>query len=172
MCKVIKYIKSFTKSPVHVGLTSSLMAALILTIVFVVQYGFNIEPCELCLAERFPYFVVIVMGVLAAATKRHVSAYLAMAGSVMIANVVLSGFHLGVQFFAWRSPLISCSVADAPTAATLSPLNMTQNEACSHQTYLIHGLPVDMTMLDFVFSIIFAIILIKLSYKFVGFVKK
>lgn len=172
MHKVIRYVKSFTESPVNVGIASSLMAALVITIVLVVQYGFNIEPCELCLAERFPYFIVILMGILAAATKKHASAYLAMAGSVMIANVLLSGFHLGVQFLSWQSPLISCSVSHAPTAVTLNPLNMTQNESCSHQTYILHGLPIDMTMIDFIFSIIFATILIKLSYKFIGFVRQ
>lgn len=172
MHKSLKYIKTFQESPVNVGLASSLVAGFVIAFVLIIQYGFKIEPCELCLAERFPYFVVIVMGLLTAATKKHASAYLAVAGIAMILNVLLSGFHLGVQFFSWQSPLISCSTHHAPMVVSQNPLSITTNEACSHQTYLVHGLPVDMTMLDFVFSIIFAFILIKMAYKFIGFAKQ
>ncbi len=38
-----------------------LVSVIILLSVYIMQYGFNIMPCKLCIFQRFPYFAIIAL---------------------------------------------------------------------------------------------------------------
>ena len=48
------------------GLSAALLAALALGVAYFAQYGLHLVPCELCLMERWPYRIVVLLGLLAA----------------------------------------------------------------------------------------------------------
>jgi disulfide bond formation protein DsbB len=85
------------------------------------QYVGGVQPCELCLYQRWPYYGVIVLAVLAfVAGDRRVSlAVLALATLAFLAGAALAFYHVGVEqhWFAGPSacsgaPLTGGSVAD------------------------------------------------------------
>ena len=39
------------------------ISVVILFIVYVLQYFFNMTPCDMCINERYPYFIVIILGI-------------------------------------------------------------------------------------------------------------
>ncbi len=84
---------------------SVLASVVALGAAFVAQYGFNLLPCVLCLYQRWPYAVVIAIGIvgLTFAKTRRSSAFLFLiliaAGFAVTAGI--GGFHVGVEQGWW-----------------------------------------------------------------------
>ncbi len=85
------------------------------------QYVGGIQPCELCLYQRWPYYGVIVLAVLAllAGDRRATLALLVIAALAFLAGAALAFYHVGVEqhWFAGPSacsgaPITGGSVAD------------------------------------------------------------
>lgn len=82
-------------------------AAAILATVYVAQYGFGLWPCELCLLQRVPYFLIVVLGALAlmpavdSRSRRIVLFHLA---GLFLLDAGFALYHTGVEFHWWQGP--------------------------------------------------------------------
>src|ERR1700740_3210959 len=70
------------------------------------QYVGGLAPCELCLYERWPYYAVVVLAVLAlflggGGTTR---AILALSALIFAAGTVLAAYHTGVEYHWFPGP--------------------------------------------------------------------
>ncbi|MCP4326998.1 MAG: disulfide bond formation protein B [Alphaproteobacteria bacterium] len=76
---------------------------LILAGAFAFQYIGDLAPCVLCIYQRYPYGVAIVLGVLAIVLWRTRAArwLLALAGVALIIDAGIAGFHVGVEQQWW-----------------------------------------------------------------------
>jgi disulfide bond formation protein DsbB len=77
------------------------------------QYVLGIEPCPMCLEQRYAYYLVIVLGaVLAFAAPRlprlAVIAALAIMAMAAFANSIYGAFHAGIEWGFWPGPA-TCS---------------------------------------------------------------
>ena len=77
------------------------------------QYVLGIQPCPMCLEQRYAYYLVIVLGaVLAFSAPRLprtvVLAALAVMALAAVANSVYGAFHAGVEWGFWPGPA-TCS---------------------------------------------------------------
>jgi|SRR5579872_1722816 len=62
------------------------------------QYVGGLQPCELCLAERWPYYGAIVIAGLALATdQRRALAGIGLLALIFIGSAGLAGYHVGVE---------------------------------------------------------------------------
>jgi len=90
------------------------------------QYVVRLEPCELCLLERWPYYLGIPVLVVALLLARHrmlAGSILALAAALFLAGTFLSAYHVGVEQ-RWLA---------GPTACTASGLDATTIEALKAQ---------------------------------------
>jgi disulfide bond formation protein DsbB len=83
-----------------------ILVASVLTLgaALVSQYGFGLEPCVLCILQRWPYVATIVIGLLASAVARRGKAQAALvllAGLVFLAGAGIAFFHVGVEQHWW-----------------------------------------------------------------------
>jgi disulfide bond formation protein DsbB len=78
------------------------------------QYGFGLKPCSLCLFQRVPYVVNILIGLIGfyALKDRPRFAVLAVAaaGAVFLAGAGIAFYHVGVEQHWWVSFLEGCRV--------------------------------------------------------------
>ncbi|MBU6419355.1 MAG: disulfide bond formation protein B [Proteobacteria bacterium] len=138
------------------GFLTAVVAAAVLGVAYFAQYRLHYVPCELCLWERWPYRIVILLGLLALLTGGGLArALVALAGLVMLAGTAISGVHVGVEFRWWPSPLPECNGVLTPGAA----LPLTPGVPCDWPVHLISGFPMSMAQMDFCFTIIFAALL-------------
>ena len=80
---------------------------------FFAQYVMGLEPCPLCLYQRFPYGVTIVLGALALAGKGGWPLLaIALAGAVFAGEAGLAFYHVGVEQH-WWAGLDACAQAGA-----------------------------------------------------------
>jgi len=93
---------------------------------FYSQYVWGLEPCPLCLYQRVPYGVTIVLGIVVLA-GRWPLACLALAGVVLIGESGLAFFHVGVEQHWWAS-LDACAQARATPDTTAELLTMLMDE--------------------------------------------
>ncbi|GAN78715.1 disulfide bond formation protein B [Acidocella aminolytica] len=137
------------------GLIAALLAAAALGVAYFAQYGLHLVPCELCLWERWPYRIVIVLGLLAVLFGGGLGRVLvALAGVAMLGDVVIAGIHVGVEFHWWKSPLPECNGILTPGA----PLPMTPSVSCERPVHLISWLPLSMTQMDFCAAILLTVL--------------
>ena len=117
----------------------------------------GLAPCELCLWQRWPYWVAAGFAALALVLPRFRAPFLALAGLAALTSGVLGGFHLGVEQGFWPSPLAGCKAATAGGAMSiedmLKSLAPIPNKPCDAPAFLISGLPISMAAMNMVYGL-------------------
>ena len=138
-------------------LATALAALAALGVAYYVQDFMLLFPCPLCLWERWPYRIVILLGVVAAFSPRVLArAILFLAVLALLACAAIAFIHVGVEIHWWQSPLPECNGILTPGA----PLPMTPAKPCDEPTFLIPGLPVSMAAMDLLYALTFALVLL------------
>ncbi len=117
-------------------------------------------PCAFCLLERWPYYIGIGAGLLAAVLPRLPGrAVLWLLVVVMLGGAGLSFTHVGVEQHWWPDPLPEC------TSPNFTGMSMAQRIAamparpaknCEDPDYLIPGVPISFTQMDFGYALAIA----------------
>ncbi len=142
------------------GLIAAALAAAALGVAYFAQYGLHLVPCELCLMERWPYRIVILLGLLALLFGGRVGrVLLGLAGLAMLADIFIAGLHVGVEFGWWPSPLPECNGMLTPGAA----LPMTPAVPCDRPVHLLAGVPISMAQMDFCAAIILTVLFFSMA---------
>jgi disulfide bond formation protein DsbB len=80
------------------------------------QYGFNLHPCELCIWQRWPYGIVILLGILgfiiSFKNQKAVAGIMGFIGLIFLVNSAIAFYHTGVEQKWWKSFLEGCSVPE------------------------------------------------------------
>jgi disulfide bond formation protein DsbB len=90
------------------------------------QLVLDIQPCPLCLEQRYAYYLAIPLGLFTALAARRTEAYwLALGGLAILAlaafgNAALGTYHAGVEWGLWQGPT-DCSgpIVNLGSAGTL-----------------------------------------------------
>lgn len=94
----------------------AIIAAAALGMALISQYVFGLRPCILCVFQRYPYGIVIALGVigfvLSFQNKKGVTVIMALIGVTLLANSVIAFYHTGVELHWWKSFLEGCAVPD------------------------------------------------------------
>ncbi|MEO9599345.1 disulfide bond formation protein B [Parasphingorhabdus sp.] len=74
------------------------------------QYGFGLYPCEMCIWQRWPHLIAIILALLALMLRSKSGAILlavAAAVAILISGLI-GGFHAGVEY-GWWEGITSCA---------------------------------------------------------------
>ncbi len=76
----------------------------------------GLEPCILCIYQRWPYAIVAFIGLIALGVRRRVPALarlsVGLSGLVFLANSAIALYHTGVEQKWWASEVEGCAVPD------------------------------------------------------------
>jgi len=86
------------------------MGGVALGIVLYLEHILKLAPCEICLLERWPWRVLILIGAVTAfALPRRYAKYGILVGLMCLSvSLGLSALHIGVEHKWWASPFASC----------------------------------------------------------------
>ncbi len=85
----------------------ALISALILGAALVSQYGFGLYPCELCLAQRVPYALIVLIGAFGAWFCRNLRWQrwlIFLNAALFFADAGIAGYHAGVEAGVFPGP--------------------------------------------------------------------
>lgn len=140
-----------------VGLAALLAGVAALAIALGSQRLLALEPCALCLRERWPWIAVILLGAIATALPRlPARIVLGFLGIALAVSVALAFIHVGVEQGLWPSPLPECAaphITGHTLAELLASMPARPSKPCDAPTYLIPGLPLSMAAMNLLYSL-------------------
>ena len=134
----------------------------ILVSAFIIEYGLNHQPCKLCLYERIPYFLSILLIIKLLFIGNHEKITLLILSLVFVLSSILAFYHFGIEqgFF---SESLACTTGDL--SKTLSKeellLQLKQNSiGCKNVSFRILGL--SLAAINTIFSLVLSVIFLRL----------
>jgi disulfide bond formation protein DsbB len=97
------FILTVLKMPTA-GLLIAAVALLALTFAFIMQYGFDLQPCVLCLWQRVPFGLSILLALCAVVWRpyrNHTAVLLTLCAVIFFIGAILAIFHTGVELHWW-----------------------------------------------------------------------
>ncbi len=147
-------------TPRLVGLIVAALAAAALGLALASEWWGGLVPCALCLWERWPYRVAIVLGLLVmVAPRAAIRPAIFLVVLTILTGAALAAVHAGVEFRWWPSPLPECAApkfGSGSIADRLAAMPALPAKPCDDPTYLIPFLPVSMAAMNLLFSLAFA----------------
>ena len=145
------------------ALLSALAAGAALAAALAIETWGGLAPCALCLLERWPYRVAIVLALLAViAPPQLARVLLVLVVLTVLADAALGFIHVGVEAHWWPSPLPECAAPrfiGGSIAQRLANMPAHPAKPCDDPSYLIPGLPVSLAMMTLIFALVFSVVL-------------
>jgi disulfide bond formation protein DsbB len=92
------------------------LAALALAAAYTSQFAYGLQPCELCVYQRIPYAIVVLLGICGIAfsqiSRRSGPVFLGLIALAYAVDAGVAVYHSGVERHWWRSFLEGCTVPD------------------------------------------------------------
>ena len=141
-----------------------ILAIISLTIIstFVIQYWLGHQPCKLCLYERIPYFLSILLITKILFIKKYEKITFLILSLVFISSAALAFYHFGIEqgFF---SEALVCETGTLSEPKSKEQLleQLKQNSiSCKNVSFKILGLSLAAT--NAIFSLVLSVIFIRL----------
>lgn len=115
-----------------------------LALALVAQYGFGLRPCNLCLIQRVPFVLAVLLS--AAALSARVPAatgrlLVALAGAVLLINGMIAVYHVGVEQHWWVSAVCTAGEMGRVSVSDLMAEMTKPVEAqCDTPAWAFHGI--------------------------------
>jgi disulfide bond formation protein DsbB len=143
---------------------AALAAAAGLAFAYALEVWGELPPCALCLVERWPYRIVVVLGLLAAVSPvRLVRFILVLAVVCLLADAAIAAVHVGVEFKWWPSPLPECAAprfTGGSIADRLASMPARPAKPCDEPTFLIPFIPVSLAAMNMLYALGFSAALV------------
>ncbi len=138
-------------------------AAAALAVAYALETWDGIVPCALCLVERWPYRVALVLGLVALVMPSGIARLLLwLAVLTVLADAAIAFMHVGVEAGWWPSPLPECAaprLALGSIADRLASMPAHPAKPCDDATYVIPAIPVSLAMANMLYALLFAAVL-------------
>lgn len=131
-------------------LSASALAAALIS-----QYQFGLQPCELCIYQRVPYVVAILLGVASLVISPR--AILALMGVCFLIGAGIASFHAGVEYGFWKGTEACGMKLDFNDVNALREQIMNAPKArCDEAAWSMFG--ISMAGYNFFYSLMLAIV--------------
>ena len=143
-----------------------LFSAIALISAFFIEYVLGHQPCNLCLIERIPYGLSIIIIIVMFLIKKNQKFLVLLLIFTFIFSFTISFYHYGIEQGFFQESSI-CGVRNFTESVTKEDLLKQLSEktiSCRDVTFRIFGL--SLTSINVVISLLFIITLIKIFYKY------
>ncbi len=135
-----------------------------LAIAWFLQYVWTMIPCSLCIIERWPYRILIVLGFIGLLIPKRYVLWILWGGLlILMFSIGVSFVHIGVEQGWWKSPLPECNAYLYSADNFSDRLNFMPDrptKPCDVASYLFFWMPLSLTMLNGLYSFFLFVIVI------------
>ena len=143
-----------------------LFSFIALTSAFFIEHVLGHQPCNLCLIERIPYGLSIMIIIVIFLTKKNQKFFVLLLIFTFIFSFAISFYHFGIEQGFFQESYV-CGVKSLTETITKEDLLKQLSEktiSCKDVTFRIFGL--SLTSINVVISILFIITLLKILNKY------
>ena len=137
-------------------------ASLVLVSAFIIEHQLGHEPCKLCLYERIPYFLSMLLIIKMFFIKKYERVTLLILFLLFMSSTVLAFYHFGIEqgFF---SESLACTAGDLSKTLSKEELlqQLKQNSiGCKNVSFRMLGL--SLAAINTIFSLVLGVIFLRL----------
>ena len=128
----------------------------------IIQYWLGHEPCKLCLYERIPYFLSMLLIIKIIFIKKYEKITLLILFLVFMSSTVLAFYHFGIEQGFFKESLV-CTAGNLSETLTKEEIlkQLSQNTiSCKDVSFRIFGF--SLAAINAIFSISLSVIFIRL----------
>ena len=148
----------------HIFIIVFLFSLTAMSFAFILQYAYGHNPCKLCVYQRIPYYLILVLGIFYFFIKKYFKfVYLSLIVLIFF-ELAISGYHSLTTFGVIE--YTGCEAALLPTDINKLKEELMSNSlitTCSDANLPYFGIP--LSVYNFLFSITFLILIIFNAYK-------
>ena len=129
---------------------------------YFIEYVLGHQPCNLCLIQRIPYGISIILLIIIFIFKKNEKFLILLLILTFVFSFAISFYHYGIEQGFFKESSV-CGVKDSTGSITKENLLRQLNEktvSCKDVTFRIFGL--SLTSINIVISLIFIITLLKI----------
>ena len=133
---------------------------------YFIQYVLNHQPCNLCLIERVPYILTIIIITLTLIFKKFEKICLIILVLVFVSAMFISFYHVGIEQGFINESLV-CDLKNKSGSLTTEDLLKELKEktiSCKDVTFKIFGL--SLATINIIISLILSIIITKIFFNY------
>ena len=133
---------------------------------YFIQYVLGHLPCNLCLIERIPYILSIIIIILSFIFKKYEKISLAFLCIIFISATLISFYHFGIEQGFIKESVICDLISQNNNLTTEDILNELKEKtiSCKDVTFKILGL--SLVTINTIISLILSFILTKIFYNY------
>ena len=139
-----------------------LFSIFVLLAAYFIQYVLGHQPCNLCLIERIPYILTIIIITLILIFKKFEKVFLLLLTLIFVAATLISFYHFGIEQGFIKESLV-CDLESQTNSFTKEDLLKelkTKTISCKDVTFKIIGL--SLASINIIISLILSVITLKL----------
>jgi len=137
-------------------------SSLVLVSAFIIEHRLGHEPCKLCLYERIPYFLSILLIIKMLFIKKYERITLLILFLVFISSTALAFYHFGIEQGFFSESLV-CATGDLSKTLSKAELlqQLKQNSiSCKDVNFRILGM--SLAAINTIFSLILSVIFMRM----------
>ena len=139
-----------------------IFASLVLVSAFIIEHQLGHEPCKLCLYERIPYFLSMLLIIKILFIKKYEKITLLILVLVFMTSAALAFYHFGIEQGIFNESL-ACTTEDLSKTFSKEELLQQLKQSsigCKDVSFRILGL--SLAAINTIFSLVLSVIFIKL----------
>ena len=147
-----------------VGILSFSICSLL--IAYYIEYVLGHKPCNLCLIERIPYFIALILTLFLLIVNRLEKIILIIMLLSFLFGATISFYHFGIEQGFFNESLV-CNLGNDDVSdkdKLLKQLEQSTVVSCKNVTFRFLGL--SLTTINFFFSLILSSIIIKIIIRY------
>ena len=145
-----------------------ILAIISLTIIsaLIIQYWLGHEPCKLCLYQRIPYFLSILLIIKILFFKKYEKITLLILSIVFVGSAILAFYHFGIEqgFFSETPACIAENLSETLSKEEILEQLKKNSISCKDVTLKILGL--SLAAINTIFSLVLSVIFVKLFFNY------
>jgi len=136
--------------------------SLVLIVAFIIEYGLDQKPCRLCIYERIPYFIALLMIAKIFLIKGNEKITLLLLSLLFCIGSILAFYHFGIEqgFINESSVCASKNLSETLTKDQLLEQLKEDTVSCKEVGFKVFGF--SLATINTIFSICLSVIFIRL----------
>ena len=133
---------------------------------FIIEYSFGHKACKLCVYQRYPYFISILLIASILIIKKNIRIHLLLLSVISFVGTFLAFYHFGIEqgFFTESSVCSAQNLQESLSKEDILKQLKENTVSCKDVTFKIAGL--SLASINTIFSLVLSCIFLRLFIKY------